>query len=221
MAIDLASLLQKATPLPAGTKVGGSQTGFDFNPDLANTIAQGNAAHGATGAQNVQDLLADPTKNSAYQTTLAGILASLQGDRSAQRQALADQFKAAGAEQSGAMGTAFANLEGQFANADAVAAGEAMKSFLPSAVQGYGDLAKLGGPSLLEALKTGQSFDLANSGDPNASKSGGMSYMPDYHAGIGPGSSPLGIPTGPMMGTGNASGSFGGPTAKKSGGTFF
>ena len=220
MAFDLNALLEKSLPLPAGARVGTQKTGFDFNPNLANTIANANAASGATGSQGVQDLLANPAANTGFQTTLAGMLASLQGSEAQQRQDLADQFKAAGAEQSGAMGTAFANLAGQQANAHSVLAGEAMRSFLPSAVSGYGDLAKLGGPSLLEALKTGQSLDLANNA-PAGGGGGGLQMVPDYHtiangmAGGGAGGISTGmIPAGGKLD--NLSGS-----NRKGGGTLF
>ena len=198
--------------------MGTQKTGFDFNPNLANTIAEANAAHGATGSQGVQDLLANPTANTGFQATLAGLLQSLKGSEAEGRQALADQFKAAGAEQSGAMGTSFANLEDKYNQSHIAAAGEALRSFLPSAVAGYGEQAKLGGPSLLEALKTGQSLDLANTNpmqpegaamsDINLQRAGTL-QTPQGTLGIGP------LRPGAGSGAGNVN-----PALKK-GGTLF
>ena len=169
-----------AFPLDPGQRVGTQKQGFDFNPTLANTLANQNAAAGAAGTQNVNNLLADPTANSGYQTTLAGLLNSLQYSQQQGRQNLADQFKAAGAEQSGAMGQAFSNLEGQYGRDNISAAGEALRSYLPTATQAYTEQSKLGGPALLDAMKTSQQLDLANTASAGNGGGGGTPSAPSY-----------------------------------------
>jgi hypothetical protein len=115
------------------------------------------------------DLLGNPTANSAYQTTLQGMLADMQPSIDQGYSDLSDAFRRAGAQQSGAYGTSLAQYATGVERNQLGAAADAMKAILPSLVSGYSGMATQS-PSLLEALKLGSSTSASQAYDPNADK---------------------------------------------------
>ena len=107
------------------------------------------------------DLLGNPTANSAYQTTLKGVLSDMQPQITQGYNDLSDAFRKAGAQQSGAYGTALSNYASGVERNQAGAAADVLKSVLPSLVSGYSGLATQT-PSLLDALKLQQSSSQSN-----------------------------------------------------------
>lgn len=157
---------KKAGAVEPGQSTSSSSTNYS-NQNLAQALAGSGAANTQAASANLMDLLGDPTANSAYQTTLQGMLADLQPSIEQGYSDLSDMFRKAGAMQSGAYGTSLSNYAAGVQRNQAGLAADAMKAVLPSLVSGYSGLATQT-PSLMEALKVSQSNSASQAYDPNA-----------------------------------------------------
>lgn len=153
--------------LPGGSSLNVSQQGYAF-PTLAGTIAASGAGNTQAASANLMNLLGDPTNNSAYKTTLSGILSDMQPQIQQGYQDLGDAFRKAGAQQSGAYGDALSKYATGVERNQAGAAADALKAVLPSLVSGYSGLATQT-PTLLDALKTQNSYGVSQAAGSGAS----------------------------------------------------
>lgn len=174
--------------LPGGSSLNVSQQGYAF-PTLAGTLAGSGAANTQQASASLMELLGNPTANSAYKTTLSGMLSDLQPSIQEGYSNLSDAFRKAGAQQSGAYGDALSKYATGVERNQAGAAADALKAVLPSLVQGYSGLATQT-PSLLDALKTQNSYGVSQAAGSGASaglSSGGQQQRQPQWSGFSPG----------------------------------
>ena len=158
-------------PKPKGAVAPGSSTSTSAttysNPTLANTLANQGASNVTNASGSLLDYLGNPTNSSAYKTTLSGMLADLQPSINEGYQNLSDQFRKAGAQQSGAYGTALSQYATGVERNQAGLAADALKATMAPTIQGYSGLAQQA-PSLIDALKLSQSNSASQAYDPAA-----------------------------------------------------
>lgn len=156
------------------TSFGVSQDKYAF-PDVAAPVAGATGANVQTAQTGLLDLLKDPANNSGVNAAYQSYLAAQRPAEEQGYQDLADQFKAAGAEQSGNYGTALSKYAAGIQNAHAIGYGNTLQSILSPMVSGYSGLAGQA-PNLLDSLKMRDSFQAAgmdaNQGGIGANKPG-------------------------------------------------
>lgn len=135
----------------------GESTQQFFDNDIANQILGGGAGIGLKGGQQLLEFLQNPTANPAYQTTLQGVLASLEPQFEQGYQNISDMFRKAGAQQSGAYGSALSGYAGEVARTKSMAAGDVLSKLMGPMVQGLGG-ANQTLSSLLDASKLSSSY---------------------------------------------------------------
>jgi len=174
MPVNYQDLTNQAGKLDPGQSIGGSKEEFAF-PTLAGTLAGSGAGLQGAASQELLALLRDPTANPGYQASLQGVLESLRGAEEQGYQDLSDQFRKAGAMQSGAYGTSLAKFAGENARTRTIAASDVLSKLLPTLVQGFQGPA-MQAPDLLNSIKQRSAFDLSNAAQPK-SGGGGTGYI--------------------------------------------